>query len=388
MKLSEHNNLFKYLFIGVAVIIASSSLLISNHLIEDLSKEERQKIELWAEAMRMAASAQDEDSNTNIILQILSGNETVPVILCDDQNNVMFQMNIDMEQVKDSAAFLKKKVEAFRKSHPAIVIDNDAFKQYVYYDDSYTLKRLQIYPYIQLGVLAVFILTSFLALLSTKKAEQNKVWVGLSKETAHQLGTPISSLMAWTEYLKMKDPDSSIALEMEKDVDRLQIVADRFSKIGSMPSPDLLELREVVTNSVNYLQNRISKKVNFSFEYPDNPVFVYLNNSLFSWVIENLTKNAVDAMGGKGAIKYTITETSSQIYLDISDTGKGISKSKFKTVFSPGFTTKARGWGLGLSLTKRIIESYHNGKIYVKSSEMGVGTTFRIELKRAAINRK
>jgi len=387
MNLSEHNNLFKYLFIGVAVIITTVSLVVSNSLIEDLSKEERRKIELWAEVMRLAVSGEEDETNanteSNILLQVLSSNNTVPVLLLDADDNLIFWNNISIPQNADSISYLKKKMEAFKKRRPPIVIDNDAFKQYVYYDDSYTLKKLQVYPYIQLGVLGIFILTSFLALLSTKKAEQNKVWVGLSKETAHQLGTPISSLMAWTEYLKMKDTDSSIVNEMEKDVERLQIVADRFSKIGSMPSPDLMELREVVTNSVNYLQNRISKKVSFSFEYPDHPVFVRLNNSLFSWVIENITKNAVDAMEGKGAIKYTITESSSVICLDISDTGKGISKSKFKTVFSPGYTTKARGWGLGLSLTKRIIESYHNGKIYVKSSEIGIGTTFRIELKKA-----
>ncbi|NDW19576.1 sensor histidine kinase [Dysgonomonas sp. 216] len=383
MNLQEHNNLFKYLFIAVAVIIATSSLVVSNYLIEDLSREERQKIELWAEAMRIAASTEDENTDTNIILRILSGNETVPVILCDVDDNVMYHMNIDMKDVQDSALYLKKKVIAFKKNHDAIEIDNDAFKQYVYYDDSYTLKRLQIYPFIQLGVLTIFILTSFLALLSTKKAEQNKVWVGLSKETAHQLGTPISSLMAWTEYMKLKDPDSSIAREMDKDVERLQIVADRFSKIGSMPDPDLHEFKEVVTNSINYLQNRISKKVSFSFNFPEEDIYVNLNNSLFSWVIENLTKNAVDAMEGKGSINYTITKSNGTIFLDISDTGKGIPKSRFKTVFSPGFTTKARGWGLGLSLTKRIIESYHNGKIYVKSSEIGVGTTFRIELKAA-----
>lgn len=381
MKLSEKNNLFKYIFICVAILIAFGSLLISNYLVENLSIEERQKIELWAEATRIMASENDQ-SDMNLILRILEGNTTIPVILCDSGGTILGHTNIKLPNENDSV-FLAKKVSQFKKNHAPIVIDNASFKQYVYYDDSYTLKQLQVYPYIQISVLAVFILTSFLALLSTKKAEQNKVWVGLSKETAHQLGTPISSLMAWTEYLKLKNPDSDIAREIEKDVNRLEIVAERFSKIGSAPAPDVLELRDVVKQSVSYLQNRISKKVNFIFNFPNEPVFTQINTSLFSWVIENITKNAVDAMEGKGAISYTITEGANLIYLDITDTGKGIAKSKFKTVFSPGYTTKTRGWGLGLSLTKRIIESYHNGKIYVKSSEMGIGTTFRIELKKA-----
>lgn len=381
MKFSEYNSLFKYVFVGVAIIIVIGSLIISNHLVKDLSKEERLKIELWAEATRQVAS-EDEFSNMSLILQILSGNTTIPVILCDSEDNVLSYANIKLPEKIDSSAFINTKVQEFKKRHDPIIIDSEDFKQYVYYDDSYILKRLQVYPYIQMGILSVFILVSFLALLSTKKAEQNKVWVGLSKETAHQLGTPISSLMAWTEYLKTKNTESSIAEEMEKDVNRLEIVAERFSKIGSAPAPDILELKEVVKNSVNYLQNRISKKVKFIFAFPKTDVLVPVSSSLFSWVIENITKNAVDAMEGKGSITYTITENNNCVFLDITDTGKGIPKSKFKTVFSPGYTTKARGWGLGLSLTKRIIESYHKGRIYVKSSELGVGTTFRIELKK------
>lgn len=380
MKFSEYNNTFKYTFISVAVIITVSFLLISNKLVEDLSKEERQKIELWAEATRQMVSA-DESTNMDFIFQIITSNTTIPVILCDSLENIISQSNLRIANENDSTQ-VKKELQKFKKRHEPIIIEDISFKQYVYYDDSYILKRLQIYPYVQIGVLAIFILTSFLALLSTKKAEQNRVWVGLSKETAHQLGTPISSLMAWTEYLKTKGIDASITAEMEKDVTRLQVVADRFSKIGSAPPPEVMELKNVVTTAVNYLENRISKKVKFSFEFPDNDIYVEINNSLFSWVIENLTKNAVDAMEGKGSITYIITQNTSCVFLDIKDSGKGIPKSKFKTIFSPGYTTKARGWGLGLSLTKRIIESYYKGKIYVKSSEIGIGTTFRIELKK------
>lgn len=380
MAFSGYNNYFKYIFISVAFVIAISFLLVSKKLVDDLSKEERQKIELWAEATRQMAS-EDENVSTDFIFKILSSNTTIPVILCDSSDNIVFHSNLQLQNEEDSV-LLKKTLKQLKGRHDPIIIDNDSFKQYVYYDDSYILKRLQIYPYIQILVLAVFMIVSFLALLSTKKAEQNKVWVGLSKETAHQLGTPISSLMAWTEYLKTKNTDSSITSEMEKDVTRLQIVADRFSKIGSAPPPEQLELKQVVSNAVGYLENRISKKVKFSFNFPDNDMYVEINNSLFSWVIENITKNAVDAMEGIGSISYTITDASSRIYLDITDTGKGIPKSKFKTVFTPGFTTKTRGWGLGLSLTKRIIESYYKGRIFVKSSEVGVGTTFRIELKK------
>ncbi|MDR1810413.1 MAG: HAMP domain-containing histidine kinase [Prevotella sp.] len=381
MIFSEHNNLFKYIFIGVAVVIAISSLVVSNYLVENLSQEERRKIELWAEATRLVASENDQ-TDMNLILQILEGNTTIPALLCDSDNHVLLHTNIELTGENDSL-LLAEKVVRFKQNHEPIIIDNESFKQYVFYDDSYTLKQLQVFPYIQIGVLSIFILTSFLALISSKKAEQNRVWVGLSKETAHQLGTPISSLLAWTEYLKLKDPQSDVAREIGKDVSRLQIVAERFSKIGSEPAPDVEELKEVVRQAVSYLENRISKKVKFVFSFPPQPVLVRLSSPLFSWVIENITKNAVDAMEGKGAITFTITESSSCIYLDIADTGKGIPKSKFKTVFRPGYTTKARGWGLGLSLVKRIIESYHKGKIYVKSSEPNVGATFRIELKKA-----
>ncbi len=381
MKIPQYSNLFKYSFVGLAVIIICSFLIISQKLVNELSKEKRQKIELWAEATRQIAS-ESEDTNTDFVSKILLSNTTIPVILCDSVDNVVFHSNLGMEEEENPVLF-HKKIRELKEIHPPIIIDNDSFKQYVYYDDSYTLKQLQIYPYIQIGILTIFILTSFLALLSTKKAEQNKVWVGLSKETAHQLGTPISSLMAWTEYLKTKEVESFITDEMEKDVDRLQTVADRFSKIGSAPPPEKLEVISIVNKSTNYLQKRISKKVNFSYNFPEKKLYAQLNESLFSWVIENITKNAVDAMEGKGSINYTISDDFGKIYLDISDTGKGIPKSKFKTIFSPGFTTKTRGWGLGLSLTKRIIESYYKGRIYVKTSEIGIGTTFRIELRKA-----
>lgn len=371
----------KYVFIIGAVVIAIASVFVSDLLIKDLAREERQKIEVWAEATRVVTS-EDPSLNMKLILQIIQGNTSIPVMLCNEQDSVMNYKNIELPE-KKVEEFLYQKAQELKKKNQPIPIDmEDGTFQYLYYDDSINLKRLLIYPYAQLSVMAVFILIAFLALTSTKRAEQNKVWVGLSKETAHQLGTPISSLIAWVEYLKMKEVDPSLLEEMEKDVKRLETIADRFSKIGSQPEPVPLDIRDSIRAALNYMETRISSKVKITVEAPEEPVMVLMNDSLFAWVVENLCKNAVDAMGGQGDIRFHIEEKAKKVYIDVSDTGKGILKSKFKTVFNPGYTTKKRGWGLGLSLVKRIIESYHGGKIYVKNSEIGKGTTFRIELNR------
>lgn len=371
----------KYVFIIGAVVIAIASVFVSDLLIKDLAREERQKIEVWAEATRVVTS-EDPSLNMKLILQIIQGNTSIPVMLCNEQDSVMNYKNIELPE-KNVEEFLYQKAQELKKKNQPIPIDmEDGTFQYLYYDDSINLKRLLIYPYAQLSVMAVFILIAFLALTSTKRAEQNKVWVGLSKETAHQLGTPISSLIAWVEYLKMKEVDPSLLEEMEKDVKRLETIADRFSKIGSQPEPVPLDIRDSIRAALNYMETRISSKVKITVEAPEEPVMVLMNDSLFAWVVENLCKNAVDAMGGQGDIRFHIEEKAKKVYIDVSDTGKGILKSKFKTVFNPGYTTKKRGWGLGLSLVKRIIESYHGGKIYVKNSEIGKGTTFRIELNR------
>ncbi len=369
----------KYLFIVVAVCIAIASLVVSDILIKGLAQEERQKMEIWAEATRLTAS-KNTAVDMSLVLKILQGNTTIPVVLCNDQDSIMSMKNIDLPE-KDVEAFKRAKVLEL-KSRNTIVIDmEDGTYQYVYYDDSIILKRLLIYPYAQLTVVFVFILIAFLALASTKKAEQNKVWVGLSKETAHQLGTPISSLIAWIEYLRTK-VDISLLNEMEKDVKRLEVIAERFSKIGSNPDPVPVDINASIQMALDYMSTRISSKVRIYTHLAPEPVWVLMNDSLFAWVVENLTKNAVDAMEGQGEITYKVEEKDKVVRIDITDTGKGIAKSKFKTVFNPGYTTKERGWGLGLSLVKRIIESYHGGKIYVKSSEIGKGTTFRIELRK------
>lgn len=371
----------KYIFIFAAILIAIVSVVVSDILIKDLAREEREKIEVWAEATRVVTS-EEPSLNMNLILKIIQGNTTIPVLLCNDRDSVLTYKNIELPET-GAEAFLQQKLKEFKNKNVPIAVDmEDGTFQYLYYDDSTNLKRLLVYPYAQLSVVAVFILIAFLALASTKKAEQNKVWVGLSKETAHQLGTPISSLIAWIEYLKTKDVDAYLLGEMDKDVKRLETIAERFSKIGSNPDPVPVNICDSIRSALDYMGTRISSKVHIHLELPEHPVLVLMNGSLFAWVIENLTKNAVDAMEGQGKITYTLEEKGDKVRIDVTDTGRGILKSKFKTVFNPGYTTKKRGWGLGLSLVKRIVESYHGGKIYVRWSEMGKGTTFRIELKK------
>lgn len=371
----------KLAFIFTAVLIAIASVVVSDMLIKNLAQEERHKIEVWSEATRVMTS-ENPSLNMNLILKIIQGNNSIPVILCNDRDSVLSYNNIQIPE-ENVESFMKNKVRELKSKNLPIVIDmEDGTFQYLYYDDSIILKRLLIYPYAQLSVVFIFIVLAFLALASTKKAEQNKVWVGLSKETAHQLGTPISSLIAWVEYLRTKEIDPSLLNEMEKDVKRLETIAERFSKIGSNPDPVPVNINNSVRMALEYMSTRISSKVKIHTSLPDHPVLVLMNDSLFAWVIENLTKNAVDAMEGQGEITFLVEEKEKVVRIDISDTGKGIPKSKFKTVFNPGYTTKKRGWGLGLSLVKRIIESYHGGKIFVKSSEAGKGTTFRIELRK------
>jgi signal transduction histidine kinase len=376
----------RYIFIIVAVIIAIVSVWVTNVLVGELKEEERKKIELWAESVALisAEALAEEDNGTNafiyydnFLVKIIEGNSTIPVIVTDDSDNIIEKKNIRSSKAENASL-----IEAFKKEHDPIAIHVDENTvRYVYYDDSTVLKQLQLFPFVQLAVLFIFIAISFLALNSTQKAEQNKVWVGLSKETAHQLGTPISSLMAWVEYLKNKDLDGRLLNEMDKDVQRLKTIAERFSKIGSNPDPDPIDLKPAIQNAVEYMGKRISSKVSIAVHIPEEPLVVWMNESLFGWIIENLIKNAVDAMDGRGEIEIRASKKADKVFLDISDTGKGIPKSKFHAVFQPGYTTKKRGWGLGLSLVKRIIESYLKGKIYVYKSELNKGTTFRIELR-------
>lgn len=383
----------KILLVFAAVVIAVASLVVSHILIRDLAMEEHNKMEVWAEAMRTLNRA-DENTDINLVLKVINGNNTIPVIVLDSNGNVQAYRNIDIkdcENAEDTMRFVqymgRKLMREDRDIRIAIDDSNtDSISSADYinvcYDDSVMLRRLASYPYIQLGVVMIFVVIAIFALLTSKRAEQNKVWVGLSKETAHQLGTPISSLMAWVEILKETYPDDDLIPEMNKDVKRLQLIADRFSKIGSLPEPVDTDLKEVMEHVIDYMDRRTSNKVKMVRDFPEGDIVVKINASLFEWVIENLSKNAVDAMGGEGTITLRIFEEPTKAVIEVADTGKGIRKKDIRNVFRPGFTTKKRGWGLGLSLAKRIIEEYHKGKIWVKSSEVGVGTTFRIELKK------
>ena len=383
----------KILLVFAAVVIAVASLVVSHILIRDLAMEEHNKMEVWAEAMRTLNRA-DENTDINLVLKVINGNNTIPVIVLDSNGNVQAYRNIDIkdcENAEDTMRFVqymgRKLMREDRDIRIAIDDSNtDSISSADYinvcYDDSVMLRRLASYPYIQLGVVMIFVVIAIFALLTSKRAEQNKVWVGLAKETAHQLGTPISSLMAWVEILKETYPDDDLIPEMNKDVKRLQLIADRFSKIGSLPEPVDTDLKEVMEHVIDYMDRRTSNKVKMVRDFPEGDIVVKINASLFEWVIENLSKNAVDAMGGEGTITLRIFEEPTKAVIEVTDTGKGIRKKDIRNVFRPGFTTKKRGWGLGLSLAKRIIEEYHKGKIWVKSSEVGVGTTFRIELKK------
>ena len=365
----------KYLLIVLAALIAVASLMVSNLIVDDLKREEERRMTVWASAMSSLISA-DVDEDVSLEEEILSSNKTIPVVMVSEEGDILSYNNIPEQKLESRAA-------AIRESGTMVEVPlGDGNKHYIYYDDSDTLVQLAYYPYIQLAVVVVFFIVCFVAILNSKRAEQNKVWVGLSKETAHQLGTPISSLMAWIEVLKGKYPSDELLPEMERDVERLQMVAERFSKIGSKSELAMADVNAVVEKAVGYMKRRSPAKVNYSLTLSDAPLLVALNVPLLEWVIENLCKNAIDAMSGCGDINVVVAGYDNKVVIDVADTGKGIAKARWKTVFTPGFTTKPRGWGLGLSLAKRIVEEFHKGRIYIKKSQPGKGTTFRIELKK------
>ena len=378
----------KILLVLAAIFIAVASLLISHSLIRDLAQQERSKMEVWAEAMRTLSEA-DDNADLSLVLKVLDENNTIPVVVLGKDGTVTEYRNVKISasDASDSVKFVNKVARQLKAAGQVIRIPlannhNDYIE--VCYDESLMLRRIAIYPYIQLGVVMLFVVVAIFALLTSKRAEQNKVWVGLSKETAHQLGTPISSLMAWLAILKETYPNDKLLPELDKDVQRLQLVADRFSKIGSIPEPVPASMNEVLYHVVDYMDRRTSKKIQIITDLPDEDIIIKMNASLFEWVIENLCKNAVDAMGGEcGQIVLHLEQIDNKVVVEISDTGKGIKRKNIKNVFRPGFTTKQRGWGLGLSLAKRIVEDYHYGKIFVKCSEIGHGTTFRIELNKS-----
>lgn len=388
-----------FLFAAVAAIIVF--LIVSNNLVKSLGVQERQRMEIWADATKRVAQM-DSGTDIEFLFSIIEENNSIPVLIADEQGNIMEYRNFKLpdagrerkmfgELSDRDREYLKKKLgsgcsgmsiaKAAAVNPHFIPIDMAGTPQYIYYEDSDLLRRLSWYPYIQMGVMVMLAIIVFISILYTKRAEQNRVWAGLSKETAHQLGTPISSLMAWVQLLPEYGVSPEIAAEMDKDVKRLSVIADRFSKIGSVPSLELDYLNDTVDKSLDYMKSRVSGKVRIVMELDPDDHGVMLSRPLFEWVMENLVKNAIDAMGGKpGTITIATGKEKDKLFVDVADTGKGIARKNFKNVFNPGFTTKKRGWGLGLTLVKRIIEEYHGGRIFVKQSEPGKGTTFRIEL--------
>ena len=384
MKWTRRTHYIKIMFFVIAIVIAIGSLWVSHTITEALSQEERNKMEVWAEAIHSLNTA-DENTDLALVLKVVNGNNTIPVVVIDAKDSVQAIRNIDFTATKSAdinsqALALAHQLKRNGRAIKLQMSDNPHDFIEVCYDDSLLIKRLTIYPYIQLIVVVLFITLALLALLWSKKAEQNRLWVGLSKETAHQLGTPISSLMAWNEILKEQYPDDPFITDMGEDVKRLQLIADRFSKIGSQPTFEPCNMNDIVLKVAAYIGKRASSGIAIETKLSAEPAVARINMLLIEWVIENLCKNAIDAIGNKGAITIEVMNMKHGVVVDVSDTGKGIRKADIANVFRPGFTTKKRGWGLGLSLAKRIIEQYHKGHIFVKQSEQGVGTTFRIEL--------
>jgi signal transduction histidine kinase len=378
---------WKIILFIFAVMIGVASLLYTHWLTDRLSKEERKKVELWAEATkRLAGENLNPDQDISLIEMISNQNTTIPLIVTNEKDSVLIYANIPTQSNRKEE-ILKKELRKMKLQNPPIEIYiSDDLKQFLYYRESYLLRNLRLFPIVQLLVIFLFIGVAYLAFSASRRAEQNQVWVGMSKETAHQLGTPISSLLAWLELLKLQNVNETIISELEKDINRLEKITARFSKIGSKPELLFTDLVQVILSSVEYIKRRSPEKVKYEVQYNSAENWeIPLNEALFSWVIENLSKNAMDAMNGSGQIVFTLKQKENMVFVDVSDTGKGLLKSQFKTIFQPGYSTKKRGWGLGLSLAKRIIENYHKGKIFIKESEINKGTTFRIIMYRHSI---
>jgi len=372
---------WKQILLLSAILIGVGSLWYTNRLVTQIEITERQKMELWAEAVRIMNQA-DFETDLAFPFSVLESNTHIPVILTDDQGKILNFKNLDTMKVNDSR-YLERQLNHARLENDSLVINlGPEEKQYLHYRDSILIRKLIFFPYVQLGVIILFILVSYIAFSISRKAEQNEVWTGMSKETAHQLGTPISSLIGWMEILKQSELDPGTVSEMQKDTSRLEKITDRFSKIGSKPTLVASDLNRILADSLGYIQTRGPGNIEYLLDVPEKPIRAMLNETLFEWVIENLCKNAIDAIQDDGRVILHAVETDNNVIIDVEDSGKGIAKSRFKTIFKPGYTTKKRGWGLGLSLSKRIIESYHNGKISVFSSDPGDSTIIRIILKK------
>lgn len=382
MILSILRSKWKTVLLFLALAISASSFWFTSELVSNLSKEEKHKIKIWADASKELQAVPLTGNVPLYLFEIIQENKTIPRILTDSAGKILTSMNLDPEK-EDDPEYLKKQIEKMKLAHePIEVTFADRSINYIYYMDSTLLTQLSYYPLVQFLIIFLFLLVVYIALSISETSEQNRLWVGMSKETAHQLGTPISSLLAFVEILKSRDPDDIIAKEAAKDVDRLEKITERFSRIGSAPILAEANITLVIQKASEYLKLRTSPNVNYVQDFSKNDIYAPINIALFEWVIENLWKNALDAMNNMGEIIISVNQTQHNVVVDISDSGMGIPKRKFNSIFKPGYTTKKRGWGLGLSLVKRIIESYHKGKIYVRHSEIGRGTTFRIVLKK------
>ncbi|WP_217606342.1 HAMP domain-containing sensor histidine kinase [Chitinophaga sp. GbtcB8] len=374
---------WKFVLVSMAVVIIVATIWFVSSLSQRIQEEETKKVATWVEANRELLQA-PADANLNLAVEIVTTNTTIPLILTNETGDIIDSRNLDTVKGRNPR-YLQDELAVFKKKHPPFIMEVDAKQKiynYIYYGDSLILKQVRYYPYIQLLVVTLFIGVVLFALSTTNRATQNLVWVGLAKETAHQLGTPLSSMEAWLEILKENEANASMVTELGKDVDRLKLITDRFSKIGSVPKLEEKNVVAQIEHMTAYIRKRAPQKVQFTVHTKDTDMPAMISPPLFDWVVENLLKNALDAMEGKGAIDIYIDNHPTDITIDITDTGKGIPKPYYEKVFKPGFSTKKRGWGLGLSLAKRIIEEYHKGRLFVKASELGKGTTFRIILRK------
>lgn len=382
MQFSERRNLTRWFIILASFFIVILILWNTYNFFQIFKNEERAKMEFWASAQKTLANA-NEYTDVDLPLQIITNNTSIPMVVTDSKDSIISHNNIDEAIANDTAA-LKKYFNSIKNDNQPIKMQlSEKNYQLVYYGNSPLLNKLKYYPVALLLIIILFGAVVYNFYRATKMATQNKLWAGMAKETAHQIGTPLSSLIGWLEILKMENIEESTIVEIEKDINRLQTITDRFSKIGSEPVLEKRDIIEDTKNTVEYLQTRVSQQVSFSFKAPEYPIYVEINPALHSWTIENLVKNAIDAMKGKGSLNIVISELEDVVKISITDTGKGIPKNQFTKVFEPGFTTKKRGWGLGLSLTKRIVQEYHKGKIKVAHSEIGKGTTMQISYKTA-----
>ena len=370
----------KRLLLLSAFIIGTAILWYTNNLVDDLRREERTKVNIWANATKQTTDIDNLNEDISFVFEVINHNKTIPVILVDDNGSILYHKNFPSKKA-DNIDYLKSQLEIMKESHEPIVFEYaDGKYNKIYYKDSILLTRLKIFPYVILVVISLFIVTGYFAFSNSRKSEQNKVWAGMARETAHQIGTPLSSLMGWVTLLHDQGGNEEVVSEMNKDILRLQMITERFSKIGSQPELKNQDVNTIVQRSFYYMKDRSSSKINFKLDVSDHAMFSFLNTQLFGWVIENIMRNAIDALQGKGEIKVEVKDHSKNVIIDISDNGKGIKSSQLKTVFEPGYTTKLRGWGLGLSLVKRIVEDYHKGQVYILHSELGKGSTFRISL--------